>query len=298
VLWYFKYPKYAWDEKAQLHQLQMDGLNVTQWMNFHPLGLGYRAETRTLYVVNHAQYGPSIEVFEVNKQVTGITHQRTITHPLLHTPNSVTPISNHEVYITNDHKYEIRKDRIHATLETYLSYPGGTVVYMNFKTNTTRIVAKDIPFANGVTVLNSTHLAVASTTTPSVSIFSISPTTRALTLKMKISVPFWVDNLKTDSSRTLLMAGHPWAPAVSKIAKTNHLYKYIRERAEGLPLEERPRAPSWVAEWDGNREGRIKDLYVGSDFGTSTSVVRDVNRGIGFVGGLYERGVMMFRMRT
>jgi arylesterase/paraoxonase len=274
----------------------MDGLNVSQWMNFHPLGLGYRAETRTLYVVNHAQSGPSIEVFEVNKQVTGITHQRTITHPLLHTPNSISPISNHEVYITNDHKHEIRDERIKATLETYLSYPGGSVVYINFKTNTTRIVVDNIPFANGIIVLNSTHLAVASTTTPSVSIYSISPTNRDLTLKLKMSVPFWVDNLKTDSSGTLLMAGHPWAPAVSKIAKTNHLYKYVRDRAEGLPLEERPRAPSWVAEWDGNEEGKTRDLYVGSEFGTSTSVVRDVGRGVGLVVGLYERGVMMFKV--
>lgn len=278
-----------------MHQLQMNGFDVSKWINFHPLGLGYRAETRTLYVVNHAQTGPAIEVFEVNKEVTGVTHQKTITHPLLHTPNSITPISDHEVYITNDHKYEIKDEKIKATLETYLSYPGGSVVYMNFKTNETRLAATGIPFANGITLLNSTHVAVASTTTPSFSIYAISPTNHGLTLTLKISVPFWIDNLKTDSAGTLLMAGHPWAPALTKISKTNHLYKF-GERADGRPLEGRPRAPSWVAEWDGNAEGKIKDLYVGTEYGTSTSAVRDVGRGVGFVAGLYEKGILMFRL--
>lgn len=273
-------------------------------MNFHPLGLGYRAQTRTLYVVNHAQSGPTIEIFEVSKEVTGITHLQTIQHELIHTPNSISPISDHEILITNDHEYEIRDKKIQATLETYLSYPGGSVVYLNLKTNETRVVADGIPFANGIVMLNETHVAVASTTTPSFSIYSINATTHDLELTLKVSVPFWIDNLKLDSSGTLLMAGHPWAPATTKVSKTNYLYDHDGKGAVGgqeegklLPIEGRPRAMSWVAEWDGNAEGKIRDLYVGGlgEFGTSTSVVRDLGRGVGFVAGLYERGVLMFK---
>lgn len=265
-------------------------------MNFHPLGLGYRAQTRTLYVVNHAQSGPTIEVFEVNKEVTGITHLQTIQHELIHTPNSISPISDHEILITNDHEYEIRDFKIKATLETYLSYPGGSVIYLNLKTSETRVVARGIPFANGIVLLNSTHVAVASTTTPSFSIYAMNATTHDLELTLKVSVPFWIDNLKLDSAGTLLMAGHPWAPATTKVSKTNHLYDHDG-KGEGLALEGRPRATSWVAEWDGNAEGKIRDLYVGGlgEFGTSTSIVRDVGRGVGFVAGLYERGILMFK---
>jgi hypothetical protein len=67
-------------------------------------------------------------------------------------------------------------------------------------------------------------------------------------------------------------------------------------RSSGLHPDERPRAPSWVAEWDGNPEGKLRHLYVGTEYGTSTSTVRDVKRGVGFVVGLYEPGVLQFEV--
>ncbi|QDS75593.1 hypothetical protein FKW77_006300 [Venturia effusa] len=292
ALWYHKYPETSWDEKPHIHQLKIDGFSDEQQKNFHPLGLGLHAETQTLYVVNHAQSGPTIEVFEVNEEATGATHRQTISHPLLHTPNSISPLSDHELLITNDHEYEVRDERLKAMLETYLSYPGGSVVYLNLKTNEAKIVASGIPFANGITMLNSTHVAVASTTTPSFSVYAINASTRDLELTLKVSVPFWIDNLKTDSAGTLLMAGHPWVPALTKVSKTNHLYDHagkgglaagVKQGKKLLPLEGRPRTASWVAEWDGNAQGKIRDLFVGGlgEFGSSTSIVRDLGRGVG-----------------
>lgn len=278
--------------------MQISGFDAEKTKNFHPLGLGYDATTHTLYTVNHAQSGPTIEIFKLDEEVdASATYLQTIAHPLLHTPNSITPISDHELLITNDHEYEVRDHKIKATLETYLSYPGGNVIYHNLVTKETKTVAEGIPFANGIVKLNETHVAVASTTTPSFSIYAINATTHDLSLAQKISVPFWIDNLRTDSAGTLLMAGHPWVPALTKVSKTNHLYDHDG-KGVGLALEERPRAMSWVAEWDGNLEGKIRDLYVGKmgEFGPSTSVVRDLGRGVGFVVGLYERGIMMFKM--
>lgn len=158
------------------------------------------------------------------------------------------------------------------------------------------MVASGIPFANGITKLNTTHVVVASTTTPSFSVYAINSTTHDLILTKKVSVPFWIDNLKTDSAGVLLMAGHAWVPALTKVSKMNHLYDFDG-KGEGLPVEKRPRAMSWVAEWDGNGEGKIRDLYVGGlgEFGASTSVVRDLGRGVGFVAGLYEKGLLMFK---
>jgi hypothetical protein len=47
---------------------------------------------------------------------------------------------------------------------------------------------------------------------------------------------------------------------------------------------------SWVAEWS-EAEG-LKDLLIGSDYGTSTTALRDVKNGVGFVTGLYEKGLL------
>ncbi|TID25181.1 calcium-dependent phosphotriesterase [Venturia nashicola] len=264
--------------------------------NFHPLGLAYNAKTSTISVVNHAQSGPSIEIFKLDQNIATAAHGSTIAHPLIHTPNSLFPISDHELLITNNHKYEIRNRKLEATLKTYLSHPGGSVVYLNLLTNEAKIAADGIPFANGITLLNSTYVAVASTTTPSFSVYAINAATHDLALTQKVSIPFWIDNLKVDSAGTLLMAGHPWVPASTKVLKTNQLYDHDGT-GKGLALDGRPRAGRWVAEWDGDGEGKIRDLYVGGveEFGASTSVVRDLGRGLGFVVGLYEGGILMFK---
>jgi arylesterase/paraoxonase len=308
ALYYYKYPKYPdVSEEGAIHPLEMTGLPVEAWMKFHPLGIGYWAPSRTLFVVNHGPPGPTIEVFKVNKQVTAVTHVKTMTHDLLHAPNSVVPISEDEILVTNDHRWTPEDSKIRNVLETYLAYPGGSVVHVNLRTNQTQKLV-NLPFANGIAVLNKTMLAVASTNTPSVHIYNIVSTpnsTISLKQKQKISIPFFVDNLKTDSSGHLLMAGHPHSPSLSKVARTNHEYAFGETTGmgggwvdgglpdNGKPVEERFRAPSWVAEWDGNSKGKLKDIYIGKEYGTSTTFVKDAGRGIGIVVGLYERGVFV-----
>ena len=190
-LYYYKYPKYSLEDKGAVHPLDLENFNMTKWTNFHPLGLGYWPETRTLYVANHDQHGSTIEVFTVNKEATAATCQRTLSGGLIQTPNSIIPISKDEIYFTNDHKYKIREQRPLAILETYLGIPGGSIVYMNLKTNQSFTVA-NLPFANGVALLNNTHLAVASTVKLSISIFAINKVTKTLTLKQKLHTGYYV----------------------------------------------------------------------------------------------------------
>jgi arylesterase/paraoxonase len=311
ALYYYKYPKYPnISEEGAIHLLRIDGMPVESWMKFHPLGLGYWAPTRTLFVVNHGPPSPSIEIFKINKQVTAAKHIRTVQHESLNSPNSVMPISETELLVTNDHKWTAESNSTLSLLETYLAYAGGNVVYMDLKMNKTKTLAHT-PFANGITVLNKTMLAVASTTTLSINIYNITRSTSSLnahtntpTLKFfqKISVPFFPDNLKTDSDGKLLIAGHPYPPALKKVALTNHQYAFGDDQdgwVEGKlpeprkPVEERPRAPSWVVEWDGNQQGVVRDVYLGMEYGTSTSFVRDVGRRVAIIVGLYERGVFV-----
>jgi arylesterase/paraoxonase len=180
-----------------------------------------------------------------------------------------------------------------AVLETYAAFPGGSVIYVDLNTNAFKKIA-DVPFANGITTLNSTHIAVASTTLPAVLIYQVEPRTKDLMLTKKLRPNFMVDNLSTDTKGHLLMAGHPSPPTLEHVAKTNRYYD-LDGTGRGKPAADRPRAPSWVAEWDGNIEGTIKDLYVGSEYGTSCGAVRDVDRGLGIIVGLYEKGILLWK---
>lgn len=57
-----------------------------------------------------------------------------------------------------------------------------------------------------------------------------------------------------------------------------------------------PKLPkmSWVAEWSATKG--LKNLYVGKEYGTASSVVKDWISGVGMVVGLYENGLMMWNL--
>jgi len=245
-------------------------------------------------MVSHAEPA-SIYVFKLSQDGTAATYIRRLEHPLLQTPNSVAPISDHEIYFTNDHQFKIRDNFLLAKLETYLAYAGGSVVYMDTATESAKTVAHT-GFANGVTTLPGGRLAVASTTGAAIHIYNIDAATKGLALNRTLPVAFLVDNLKTDSNGALLAAGHPFGPALEAVATMNREFDLDGTGEPGLkPEGERPRALSWVAEWDGNEEGKLKDLYVGSDYGCSATALRDGKTGWGFILGLYEKGIMQWK---
>jgi arylesterase / paraoxonase len=213
----------------------------------------------------------------------------------MNTPNSILPLNENEILFTNDHKVQSEKHPILALAETFTAYPGGSLVHLNTKTNEAHLLAS-IPFANGIGLLNTTHVAVASSSLTAVLIYALNEDRKSITLSQKFQVPFCVDNLRVDGNGKLLMAGHPHVLTMSNVAKTNQMYDVDGSGEAGLlPGKNRPRAPSWVAEWDGNAEGVVKDLYVGHEFDTSSTAIRDVKRGVGFVTGLYGKGIMMWK---
>lgn len=287
--------KYA-DSSAVPTPLKLERLPTTLPKALHPLGVGFYPPTRALYMVSHA-HPTSLLVFKLSSDGTSATFQRQISHPLLQTPNSVCPISDHELYITNDHAFKIAENPFIAKLETYLAFSGGSVVYYDLKTDEAKKVAS-LPFANGVALLPGGKLAVASTSSAAVAVYNINPSTHALTLNLTLKTPHLVDNLKADSSGTLLIAGHPHGPSVSVAATQNRFYDLDGSGDPELkPENERPRAGSWVQSWDGNAEGVLRDLYAGMEFGGSTTAVRDVERNLGIVTGLYEKGIMVWKDR-
>lgn len=288
TLWSYEYS----DPSAVPQPLELKNLPASLLKTIHPLGIALWAPTRTLYVISH-QHPHSLLVFTLSPDGTSATYQRQIIHPLLRTPNSVTPISDHEVYFTNDHLFKAAENPLLAKLESYLAYPGGSVVYFDLSTNTGKKVAS-VPFANGIALLkDGKRIAVGSTTLPAVLVYNFDASTHELTLNKTLKMSFLVDNLKVDTTGMLLVAGHPWAPGVEEVATKNWQFD-LDGTGEGKPESERPTAGSWVVEWDGN-EDTCRTLYVGMDYGTSTTAVRDVKKGVGIVTGLYEMGIMVWR---
>jgi arylesterase / paraoxonase len=266
---------------------------------YHPLGINFYkgSESKYIFSVNHAHsdsLGSSIEMYELSSDGLSAIYVKTIRDPLMYTPNSVFPISETEILFTNDHKFSHANEFWLAEVETFLALPTGSIVYLNHETGEARVLDQ-ISYANGITTLNSTHMAVSSTLVPAVHIYSYESDWSQITLEQKLRPKFAADNLHLDSDGKLLIAGHPHSILCAIVAKENKLYDFDGNEPKLKAKGEKRRAPSWVVEWDGNGDGILKDLFISNKFGTSTAAVRDVSRNIGMIFGLYEEGVLVFK---
>lgn len=292
---------YLWNYADKSSTSQPEKLKLLDFTShastFHPLGIDYHADSNTLFVVNHTPSGSSIEKFKLFLREKSATHIGAIQHAFLNAPNSVAAISADQLFVTNDHFFLAKDHLLQSQLETYLALPGGSVVFVHTKTGglEPRVQQLDsIPFANGVTLINDTALAVASSSMNSIYIYNINWQSSGgeeeagpkLTQAKKISLPFHPDNLSIDKNNKLLIAGHPHGPTLAEVSK-NAARCNGRTSGEG---EDCVKGLSYVADW--SEEDGLRTLYVGDGFGTSSTAVRDVGRRFGFVSGLYERGVL------
>lgn len=264
--------------------------------NFHPLGIEYDADRHLLFVTNHAEAGSRLEVFRLFPDETAATHVRSISHPLLHTPNSIAVLGENELLVTNDHYFRRRAQPALALLETYLAAPGGNVAHVTLPAAADQpanvTVLAHVGFANGVVLLNDTMFAVASTSAALFHLYTAPSGLRAglkdVTLAATIPLPFLPDNLSVDDHGKLLLAGHPFVPTVDFVVHNNArcVAPVSEEEAQGCETK----APSWIAEW--SAESGLRSLYVGEGFATSTTAVRDARRGFGLAVGLYAPGLL------
>ncbi|RMZ72256.1 Six-bladed beta-propeller [Pyrenophora seminiperda CCB06] len=262
--------------------------------DFQPLGIEFDAATSTLYVINHSRNsGNILEVFQVSVQDAVAKHVQTVKHPLLYTPNSIHSLGDGKLLVTNDHYIGSLISPLLSTIESFAGIPGGSVVYTDIRnTSQTKTLAR-IPFANGITMLNTTTVAVASSSKPGLYFYTLHAEIPSLQFNNFARAPSGVDNLAVDSAGKLTMAGHPFAPDLVKVSKA-------RANCDVSGSEEAKKAcectaPSWAAEW--SEEGGFKTLYrnSGEEFCSSSTFARDVVRGVGFVTGLYDRGILVVK---
>lgn len=243
--------------------------------------------------MNHArQRGSHILVLNVDILASTSTLVARFKHPLLHAPNSIEIVGKHQLYVTNDHYVRAATFALLSKVETFSGALGGTVVYVDTRFPQEAKVVARVPFANGAAFVNSSTLAVASSSKPGIYLFDVKED-HGLSLKEIVRTPAAVDNLSVDSEGKVVMAGHPFAPALIKVAQgraTCNPHGGVEER-EACKCT----APSWVAEW--SEQHRLVTVYKdnGQEFCSSSTAVRDNSKGVGIISGLYESGILIFK---
>ncbi|EME85517.1 uncharacterized protein MYCFIDRAFT_130988, partial [Pseudocercospora fijiensis CIRAD86] len=295
---------YKYGEDADLMPQKLSIFPIPKNLSeFHPLGMDLHEQSRSLFVVNHAGNGSRIDMFKLNTKGAYLTFMGSIIDAEhLPTPNSIAVVDEREFFVTNDHFWTARRNPWLSRFETYAGLPGGTVAYMRTSGEIERDegVAKGatlakVPFANGVVLVNETVLAVSSSSNAEVRLFEILRSSKRavprLELRRTVKLPFLPDNLSVDSKGRLLVAGHPHAPTLGEAQWKNGACEVSKSLSE-TDYCKFPRL-SWIAEW--SEEGGVRTLYKGREFGTSTTAVRDWERGVGFAVGLYERGMLAWK---
>lgn len=274
--------------------------------------MAYEESTSTLFVASHRHDFPAVEMFKLDLKAYTATHLRSIQHPLIHGPNSIVLINDHEFFVTNNNHFLIRDHPILNRIETNLGLPGGTIVHVDispiFKDPEASVQANIVArlaFANGIELLNDTTAVVASSGKASAYFYTISrpqgetgsPGVPKFISGSALRLPFGPDNLSVSKDGALMIAGHPHIPSLGKFAKTRHICNSPAELAEAdVLMQETCRtfsAPSWAARW--TEDGGLETLYADVEYPTSATAARDSDRKIGIISGLYAKGILVWR---
>ncbi|KAJ8130769.1 hypothetical protein O1611_g2859 [Lasiodiplodia mahajangana] len=240
-LYIFDYKDAGASDDEALKQLKFVDFKFQS--DFHSLGMAYNESTSILFVASHRHDFPAIEMFKLDLRSHTATHLRSIQHPLIHAPNAIVLINEHEFYVTNDHHFVIRDYPVLNQLETNLGLPGGTIVHVDISpmlkdtaASAQASVVARLPFANGIELLNSTTAVVSSSSKARVYFFSISNIASSgppkFTRVSDFKVPFSPDNLSVSKDGALIIAGHPHAPNLGKFARTRHICNSADELAK------------------------------------------------------------------
>lgn len=293
----YLYP-YAKNSSEPPARLNLDGFSRP----FHPLGLSYHPESKTIAIANHGGDQATVELFDFDPAARSMTFRHSVVNGAkLPAPNSIAFVNATHAFVSNTHRSRIkgRPTTLLGKMQLQLSHielksgaPIGSVSLVNLETGSaTKVI--DLGFANGVDLLHGGQtLAVASSIKAAVYLYNITDTPSRPTYIRRLKMPFIPDNLSIDDQDHLYVAGHPDAAALTAVAQNNWLCR--GEESQGTHC---PRAPSWVAEWDPAQKTstELKNLYVDDIYGSSSGVVYDVQRNVLIVVGLYEKGILVGR---
>ncbi len=158
---------------------------------------------RRLFVVNHATAGNAIEIFDVGDGGT-LTYVKSVSSPLLASPNDVVAVGSDAFYVTNDHASK----GLGAQLGDLLLLRNANVVY--YDGDAMRIVADTLLFPNGINVSpDGKTIYVGETLGAALDVYTRDPATGALTGRDYTKLGTGLDNIDVEPDGSLLIAAHP-----------------------------------------------------------------------------------------
>jgi len=197
-------------------------INLTKKLNidFHPHGISVYEKGNGSFiiaVVNHSQKGHAIEIFEYGD--AGLSHEKTITDPLLISPNDLVFINETQMYITNDHGNSSEWGK---TIEEYLQLTRSNVVF--YDGNEFTIAIKKLGYANGINVSKDGNiLYVAETVGKKISEYAINNKSKELTFIKSTDFNSGVDNIELDKEGNLWIGSHPKLLTFTRHAKNSEI---------------------------------------------------------------------------
>ncbi|KFA72017.1 hypothetical protein S40288_07660 [Stachybotrys chartarum IBT 40288] len=294
--------KYDSEDPDALVRIEIVGLND----ELRTIGFDFHEPSAMLLLTNHLrQGGPRIEQLRLDLDTFTATHLRSLSHPLISIPNAIAVQSDSQFFVTNQHRFVAARGRLLWFLESYLAPPLANVVHARILASgevDAHVVARQA-YPNGITLLNSTTLAVAATSQRLVHLYTVDKAKPGLsypTLRPERTIrglPFLPDNLVTAPDGALLIAGHPHLPSLTAFSHSRRIC-HRPEILAGAGTDaarkcENTRGASWVGEW--TPQVGFRDIYSGWDYPTSATVVRNREHGMGIVAGLYAKGISVWR---
>ena len=237
---------YQYRPKAKDHKL----VNLRPGLDtgFHPHGISVYEDPDGkifLAVVNHhsgglfnSSEGHSIELFRY--EVDSLFHIRSVSGPLMISPNDIVLINKDQFYVTNDHG---SSSGLMQTLEEYLQLRRCNALFYDGKKFS--VAASGLGFANGINInRDGSLLYVAETIGKQLSIFSRDKNTNDLELIESIDFNSGVDNIEIDSDGNLWIGSHPKMYTFSRhmndstVLSPSQVYKVSLDQSNSYTIEE------------------------------------------------------------
>ncbi|MFZ3033509.1 MAG: SMP-30/gluconolactonase/LRE family protein [Parvibaculum sp.] len=199
---------YMIDLTAPVAEWQLHPVTAAEPADFHPHGLSlYKGAdgSRRLFVVNHHSDGvESVDIFDVAADGM-LTLVRSVSDPLLVSPNDVVAVGPESFYATNDHG---TANKTEGMIEDFMLSRSADFVY--FDGAKMSVAGDRLLFPNGINVsADGQTIYVAESLGLSLHVYDRNIETGVLTPRDYTPMGTGLDNIDVEEDGSLLIAAHP-----------------------------------------------------------------------------------------
>ena len=195
---------YAYDLNTEMPRLVNLTPDASEDFQPHGISLFVGEEGNdSLFVINHEAGKHQIEIYDLENEK--LVHRKTISDPMLISPNDLVAVGPEHFYVSNDHRFVSGFKRI---IEDYARLSLSNVVY--YDGSQFKEAASGFAYANGINVsADGKILYVCATTKRTLYIFDRDPSTGKISQREKIKLDNRLDNIEVDKEGGLWIGAHP-----------------------------------------------------------------------------------------